>query len=57
MALAIEFSPLLKWSIVEGLGERQKEERDRKRKETKRGKRRERKRGKRRERKRREGFS
>ena len=44
MALAIEFSPLLKWSIVEGLGERQKEERDRKRKETERGKRRERKR-------------
>ena len=43
MALAIEFSPLLKWSIVEGLlGERQKEERDRKRKEERERKRRER---------------
>ena len=32
MALAIEFSPLLKWSIVEGLGERQKEKRGEKEK-------------------------
>ena len=46
MALAIEFSPLLKWSIVERLGERQKEERDRKRKEERERKERERERNK-----------